>query len=49
MYGGTQGELLRLNNGHSRRTNIDEKNYKAKHTTYQTKANQIKNNSVNDY
>jgi len=30
MNGGTQGELLRLNNGHPRRTNIAEKNYKAK-------------------
>jgi len=37
MNGSTQGELLCLNNGHHRRTNIDEKNYKAKHTTYQHK------------
>jgi len=37
MNVGTQGELLRLNNGHPMRTNIDEKNYKAKHTTYQHK------------
>jgi len=35
MNGGTQGELLHLNNGHPRRTNIDENNYKAIHTTYQ--------------
>jgi len=39
MNGGTQGELLRLNNGHPRRTNIAEKNYtvQQKHTTYQHK------------
>jgi len=30
MNGVTQGELLRLNNGHPRRTNIAEKNYTAK-------------------
>jgi len=30
MNGGTQEELLRLNNGHPRRTNISEKNYTAK-------------------
>jgi len=30
MNGGTQGELLRLNNGHPSRTNIAEKNYTAK-------------------
>jgi len=30
MNGGTQGELLRLNNGHPRRTNISENNYTAK-------------------
>jgi len=29
MNWGTQGELLRLNNGHPRRTNIAEKNYTA--------------------
>jgi len=30
MNRGTQGELLRLNKGHPRRTNIAENNYTAK-------------------
>jgi len=49
MNGGTQRELLRQNSGYPRRTNIAEKNYKAKHTTYQTKKNQIKNIGIKDY
>jgi len=37
MNGGTHGEILRLNNGHPRRKNFDEKNSKAIHTNYQYK------------
>jgi len=49
MNGGTQGELLRLNNGHPRRTNIAEKNYKAK-TYYISTQNKIKSKiRVQDY
>jgi len=37
MNGESQGELLRLNNGHPSRKNIAEKNYTAKNTIYQHK------------
>jgi len=49
MNGGTQGELLHLNNGKPRRTNIAEKNYKAK--TYKISTQIFFNfkNSVKDY
>jgi len=44
MNGDTQEELLRQNNDHPRRTIIDEKNYKAKPTTYQHKRKPNKKN-----